>query len=163
MDSAMLYSLETELLPLFVTQTLAPSKATPAGICPTPKVPSTAPSNARILVTLLLARPLFATQMNPPSKARPSGAVPTGIIRSTTPSVPRTLYTLLLSRLVTQMLTSPRLPPSLVMAVGGAPIGKVASTAPSRTRNLVIEPTDVTQTLVPSNVMPEAPVTAKVP
>ena len=62
------YSLETVLLPAFVTQMLAPSNATPKGNRPTPKVSSTLPSLARSLVTSLL--PKFATQMLTPSKAR---------------------------------------------------------------------------------------------
>src|SRR5258707_10880953 len=44
------------------------------GLVPTAKVPRTAPSLARNLVTLLL--PLLATQMLEPSKATAYGAVP---------------------------------------------------------------------------------------
>src|SRR5437899_2822619 len=43
---------ETVLLPPFVTQMLAPSKATPVGFVPTAKVPSIVPVLARSLVTL---------------------------------------------------------------------------------------------------------------
>lgn len=48
------YSFEMVAKP-FVTQMLAPSKATPTGPVPAAKVPSRAPSLARSLVTLLLA------------------------------------------------------------------------------------------------------------
>src|SRR5260370_1456339 len=53
---------------------LVPSNAMPVGLVPTAKVPRTAPSLARNLVTLLL--PLLATQMLEPSKATAYGAVP---------------------------------------------------------------------------------------
>ena len=47
------YSLLTVLLPSFVTQMLAPSKATPIGLAPTLKVPCRSPSLARNLVAVL--------------------------------------------------------------------------------------------------------------
>ena len=46
------YSFDTVLLSWFDTQMLAPSKATPRGPPPTPKVPRIVPSRARSLVTL---------------------------------------------------------------------------------------------------------------
>lgn len=63
------YSFEAVLLLWFVTHMLAPSKAASLGWLPTAKVPTTAPSRARSLVTLLL--PVFATQMCFPSNAIP--------------------------------------------------------------------------------------------
>src|SRR5205814_10734520 len=68
-------SLLTVLLPLFATQMLAPSKATPWGLEPTAKVPSSAPSLARSLLTSLLTA--FVAQMLVPSKASAMGWVPT--------------------------------------------------------------------------------------
>lgn len=75
------------LLPLFATQILAPSKATPTGVPPTLNVPRLAPSVDRSLVALLL--PKFATQILFPSKARPAGAVPTAKVPRTAPSLAR--------------------------------------------------------------------------
>ena len=57
------------LLPEFVTQMLAPSKATAYGLVPTANVPNVAPSLERNLVTVLL--PAFATQTLNPSNATP--------------------------------------------------------------------------------------------
>src|SRR5262249_7932844 len=68
-------SLETLLDSLLVTQILPPSKATPPGPDPTAKVPRTAPSVARIFVTVLLLE--LAIHMEVPSKAIPCGAMPT--------------------------------------------------------------------------------------
>lgn len=50
------YNLITALLPLFVTQILAPSKATADGFDPTSYVPSTVPSLALSLVPPSLSR-----------------------------------------------------------------------------------------------------------
>jgi hypothetical protein len=69
------YSLLTPGPNPFVTQMFAPSKATKFGL-PTENVPSTAPVEAKSLVTLLL--PAFATQTLAPSKAMPCGVLPTG-------------------------------------------------------------------------------------
>jgi hypothetical protein len=65
------YSLVTLLSLPFATQMLAPSKAIPSGVVPTPNVPRLAPSLARSLVTLSL--PSFVTQTLAPSKAMPHG------------------------------------------------------------------------------------------
>src|SRR5580704_10303115 len=56
-----------------LTQTLAPSKVTPAPPLPAANIPRTAPSLARNLVAPMPA----ATQMFAPSKATPSGPAPT--------------------------------------------------------------------------------------
>lgn len=58
------------LLARFATQTLDPSRVTPAAFVPTLNVPRTFPLLARSLVTLLLP---FATQMLNPSNATPAG------------------------------------------------------------------------------------------
>src|SRR5204863_382553 len=77
-------SLVTMLPPVFVTQMLAPSKATPRGSGSTANVPSVVPSLARSLVTLLLSK--FVTQMLAPSKATPYGLTPTAKLVGWLPS-----------------------------------------------------------------------------
>src|SRR5262245_15081697 len=103
------YSVEAELLSVFATQILLPSKATPLGCPPTEKVPSREPSVALSLVTLLA--PVFATQMLAPSKATPTGPFPTGKVPSTAPSLARSFVTVLSVKLATQMLAPSKATP----------------------------------------------------
>lgn len=64
-----IYNLETAPLIWFPTQMFAPSKVRPTGPTSTLKVPSTAPSLARSLVTFALLE--FVTHTLAPSKATP--------------------------------------------------------------------------------------------
>src|SRR3989442_14935147 len=96
---------------------LAPSKATPRGPRPTLKVPSTAPSVARSLVTLLL--PLFTTQMLAPSKANSKGPLPAGKVPRVAPLL-ESFVTLLLPEFATQILC-----PSKATPTGRLPTPKV--------------------------------------
>src|SRR5260370_13876951 len=110
---------------------LAPSKATPLGPEPTAKVPSTAPSLARSLLTVLPL--LFVTQMLAPSKATPWGPAPTakGLPGWGAPSLARSLLTLLL------LFATHMLAPSKAIAVGLAGTGKMPRNAPSPARRLL--------------------------
>src|SRR5215472_3623228 len=158
----LIYSLLT-ILWQSVTHTLAPSRATAAEHVPTAKAPSSAPSLARSLVTVL--RP--ATQMLAPSKTSPLG-LGTVKVPSTVPSLARSFVTVPSRLFATQMLV-----PSKATPVGPLPTLKVPNTAPSLARSLVtvwpagVVPVSVTQILVPSETTPlrklEAEPTGKVP
>src|SRR5260370_1372793 len=131
---------------------LAPSKATLRGVVPTTKVPSTAPSLARSLVTLL---PLtFVTQMLAPSKASAKGLVPTIKVPSTAPSLARNLATLAAPPCTIQMLA-----PSKAISLAPPGIAKVPNTAPSLARNLLtlLLFWFATQMLAPSTATPAGP------
>ena len=115
---------------LFATQMLAPSKATPRGSVPTAKVPSTAPSLARSLVTVLLLS--FVTQMLAPSKATPSG------VRSHRKSPKhRAVAGPQLGHVVAAVVRHPDVGPVKGHASGTVPTPKVPSTVPSLARSLV--------------------------
>src|SRR5580704_5647321 len=89
---------------------LAPSKATPVGLVPTVKVPTSEPSLACSLVTLLLA--IFATQMLAPSKATPRGLPPTVKVPRSAPSLARSLSTVLSALFTTQIFAPSRATPT---------------------------------------------------
>src|SRR5215468_5186758 len=162
---ALFYSVEAEFVSVFATQTLLPSKATPLGCPPTEKVPSTEPSLAFSLVTLLA--PVFVTQMLAPSKATPTGPLPTAKVPNRAPSLARSFVTVLSFKFATQMLA-----PSKATPWGPPPTVKVPSTEPSLARSFVTELSTkfVTQTLAPSIATPigtagpsGVPPTVKVP
>src|SRR5215472_12988120 len=152
----LIYSLLT-ILWQSVTQTLAPSKATAAEHVPTAKVPSSAPSLARSLVTVL--RP--ATQMLAPSKTSPLG-LGTAKVPSTVPSLARSLVTVwpagLVPVSVTQILVPSETTP--LRKLEAEPTGKVPNTVPSLARSFLtlVEPRlSATQMLFPSKAIPAGP------
>ena len=109
------------LLTPLVTQTLAPSKATPlTGKVPTGNVRERGPipsSLTRSFVTVLF--PEFATQMLTPSNAMPLGSIPTANVPSVAPSLARSWVIVPLWLFETQMLA-----PSNAIASGLLPTVK---------------------------------------
>src|SRR5580704_8865969 len=114
------YSLDTVVLPRFVTQIWAPSKAASVGSVPTVKVPRVAPVLASNSVTVVLLKSV--TQMLAPSKQIPLGPDPAGNVPSTVPSLALSLVTLLLPKFDVQMFA-----PSKATAEGSIPVLKVPS------------------------------------
>ena len=104
------------------TQTLEPSKATPAGASPTGIVAVTAfvVGSIRDTVSSLV----FATQTLPPPAAMPLGSLPTGIVAVTLFVVGLILDTVLPKLLVTQMLSPSKTRPPF----GPSPTPTVAVT-----------------------------------
>src|SRR5215468_9781156 len=127
---ALFYSVEAEFVSEFATQILLPSKATPLGCPPTEKVPSTEPSLAFSLVTLLA--PVFVTQMLAPSKATSTGPLPAAKVPNTEPSLARSFVTVLSTKFVTQTLApSIATPRGTAGPSGVPPTVKVPRIAPS--------------------------------
>src|ERR1700693_5703496 len=130
----------------------APSKARAKGCAPAAKVPSTCPSLALNLVTVLSAQ--FATQTSAPSKATARGSFPTAKVPRAEPSLARSLVTELPWKFVTQMFA-----PSKAAPVGLLPTAKVPSVVPSLARSLVtlLPSLFTTQMLAPSKATATGP------